>query len=145
MRIQARASRRDRVCAEAVQVTSLSLLNQYVFSSFHDICRLFFENNVPLHLIEDENLVGACGLLGIKLPGRTALVNTLLEEEYDRVQKRVSEQVEGQKYVGISSDGWRKKYAEQGTPLIHFMINLPAGGTVFHRVEKASGVLKDAA
>jgi len=36
----------------------------------------------------------------------------------------------------LASDGWKKKYLEQGKPLINFVLALPTGGAVFHKVRR---------
>jgi hypothetical protein len=34
----------------------------------------------------------------------------------------------------ITTDGWKKKTAEQGTPLINVCLLNPEGGSIFHKV-----------
>ncbi|KAL6763798.1 hypothetical protein V8C86DRAFT_2431729 [Haematococcus lacustris] len=44
----------------------------------------------------------------------------------------------------ICSDGWRYKYAANGTPLVNFILLKPDGGVLFIKVKDVSGKRKDA-
>lgn len=47
-------------------------------------------------------------------------------------------------YLAASTDGWKKKFMEGGTPLVNVCLLLPDGGSVFHKAATVGGVSKDA-
>ncbi|EFJ40248.1 hypothetical protein VOLCADRAFT_108259 [Volvox carteri f. nagariensis] len=104
----------------------------------------FYRNNVPIHLIEKPELRNLFGLLGVTLPNRKQLMGPMLDRAYSKVKAQVAQvrqRMCGQ--AALCSDGWRKRAAEQGVPLINFMLLLPTG-SAFLRVVRAAGVRKDA-
>ena len=106
--------------------------------------KFFFENNVALHLIENQNLKKAFGVVGVTLPNRKELSGDMLDEEYNRVRDAVQEILKDTSMLAVASDGWKKRFAEMGCPLINFILLPSQGGSVFHKVMKASGEVKDA-
>jgi hypothetical protein len=71
--------------------------------------------------VEQENLVQAFKMFGCTLPGRKALATTELDRIYKDVHKECLEQFGASTYYCVCTDGWRKKYAEWGVPLINVM------------------------
>jgi hypothetical protein len=47
--------------------------------------------------------------------------------------------------IVIVTDGWRKRAAAQGTPLVNVVVLKPNGGALFLRIEDVSEQRKDAA
>lgn len=104
----------------------------------------FFRNPVALSLIEDEDLAASFRALGTELPGRKQLSNALLDEAYEQVKAEVLTPQTTKGLFAISSDGWRKNAASQGSPLININLLSPGGGASFVRVVRCAGVTKDA-
>lgn len=111
------------------------------------LARFFFRAGIPLHLIDHSDLHSAFAVYGNKLCKRTHLSTVMLDSEYDAVRITVEEklQVASQvcSLVALATDGWRKKAAAQGTPLINAMLLLPGGGSVFCKVVDVSAQTKD--
>jgi hypothetical protein len=107
------------------------------------LARYFFTNNVALCQIEDPHLKAAFQCLGATLPGRTALGSTLIAKEYGEVQAAVALQMMKYLIVYIATDGWKRKFAEHGTPIINVMILIPLGGSIFHKVVASGGECKN--
>ncbi len=97
----------------------------------------FYRNNVPIHLVEKPELRNLFGLLGVKLPNRKQLMGPMLDRAYNKVKAQV---VQARQRAGgqgaLCSDGWRKRAAEQGLPLVNFMLLLPTG-SAFLRVVRS--------
>jgi hypothetical protein len=107
------------------------------------LARYFFTNNVALCQIEDPHLKAAFQCLGATLPGRTALGSTMIAKEYSDVQAAVALQMMKYLIVYIATDGWKRKFAEHGTPIINVMILIPLGGSIFHKVVASGGECKN--
>jgi hypothetical protein len=71
------------------------------------------------------------------------LSNKLLDQEYDKVRAADQARLDCQHLLQLTTDGWRRRAAVQGVPLINVMALLPTGGSVFFKVVAASGVVKD--
>jgi hypothetical protein len=107
------------------------------------LAKFFFTNNVALCQIEDPNLKAAFQCLGATLPGRTALGTTMIAKEYSEVQAAVALRMMKFLIVYIATDGWKRKFAEHGTPILNVMILLPLGGSIFHKVVASGGECKN--
>jgi hypothetical protein len=56
---------------------------------------------------------------------------------YNTMKEELLGELEKNDIMGaLSADGWRKKAAAQGTPMINVMINPPDGGSVFLKVSQ---------
>jgi hypothetical protein len=104
----------------------------------------FYTNPLPFHLIDDGFLRKAFAAFGITLPGRTQLSTTMLDNTYKEVKQQMMSKIPAGGHIAPSTDGWKKKAAEQGVPLINVNILLPGGGSIFHKVVTAGGVVKNA-
>jgi hypothetical protein len=60
------------------------------------------------------------------------------------VKQQVMSKIPAGGLIALSTDGWKKKAAEQGVPLIKVNIFLPGGGSIFHKVVTTGGVVKNA-
>ena len=107
------------------------------------LARFIFKNNVAPVLIGDEDLCASYAGLGVALPGRTSLMTTMLNKEVALVRAVVDAVRKAVEFYALSSDGWKRKFAEGGTPLINFMALLPDGGSQFIKIVTAAGVRKD--
>jgi hypothetical protein len=112
-----------------------------------NVARFFFKNNVAEALIEDPDIVHAFAELGVVLPTRKVLGGSMLDDEYKAIKKQTEDTRMDAAFYAISTDGWRRKYAEGGTPLINVMALLPDiyrdGGSQFVKIIPAAGVTKD--
>lgn len=107
------------------------------------IARFFFKNGVPLQLIEDADLKAAVAQMGLMPPSRHVLSNKLLEEEYNAVRAVDNSRLARQLLIQFSSDGWRRRAAVGGKPLLNFMALLATGRPIFLKVISAAGEVKD--
>jgi hypothetical protein len=107
------------------------------------IARFFFKNGIPLQLTEDVDLRAAVAHVGLLPPSRHDLSNRLLNEEYDAVRAVDVNRLAQQKLIQLSSDGWRRRAAVRGVPLINFMALMPVGAPIFCKVVSAAGEVKD--
>jgi hypothetical protein len=98
---------------------------------------------VALHLIEDERLVKAFAVLGVAIPNRKALSENILDEEYERVLKLMVAMLDGVKWVAICTDGWKKKHAGGGVPMVNIVVLLPHKGSIFFKVKYGGDCKKD--
>jgi hypothetical protein len=106
------------------------------------LARWFFKNGIPLQLTDDPDLKAAVGHVGLLPPSRHDLSNKLLDEAYDEVRAADKVKLAGQQ-LQLTTDGWRRRTAVRGVPLINVMALLAAGGSVFFKVVAAPGVVKD--
>ena len=92
--------------------------------------------DLPVHCIDD-----------VAAAGCDDFCDKLIPELYEEVKKQKMEHTnfDGDSVIGaLSSDGWKKKAAGQGTPLINFNFLLPNGGSFFYKIVPARGVVKNA-
>lgn len=57
---------------------------------------------------------------------------------YEAALKSTIEQIRAAKEVQVTMDGWKKRSAEHGTPLITVVVLLPDGGALFWKVCRTS-------
>jgi hypothetical protein len=80
---------------------------------------LTFRSGEALHKIKHENLVNAFPALGCRIPSRKALSTTHRASAHKEILKESVEAVGTSIYYCLTTDGWRKKFAEWGVPLIN--------------------------
>jgi hypothetical protein len=120
-------------CASASQCqAALAELRKFIYSG-----------NIPLMCVDNVHLKEAFKILGVKLPSRTFLSTTMLDQDYAQAKKECNEVLAAQPYVGIATDGWRSKYAAMGTPLVNVCALLPEKGALFLNVIDAKDEIKD--
>jgi hypothetical protein len=69
--------------------------------------------------------------------GRKNVTETIIPKIYNSVKNEVLGNVIQQSIIGsMQTDGWRKKAAVQGTPLINVNLTKPDGGAVFVKVNQ---------
>lgn len=131
----ATSSLRHHVCDKVTTAKVLTLIALFFFTTY-----------TPALRIENQHLIDAFALRGVKLPNRRKLVEELLPQCYDL--KRGEMLLELSTHRGtyqIATDGWKRKAAEKGAPLINFVILLPDGRSKMWTVISAEGEKKDAA
>lgn len=106
---------------------------------------------VPAHAVSESDSYVCYQLLTSALfvlpAARYAMCNTHIPNLYSelRADKQQLINWDGDGIIGaMSSDGWKKKAAAQGTPLINLSLLLPDGGSIFWEVVPARGVVKNA-
>eukprot|EP00955_Chlamydomonas_euryale_P001967 21958-Chlamydomonas_euryale.AAC.1 len=67
----------------------------------------------------------------------------MLEAEYSRVQAATRVERQTWTLYAIATDGWKKRVAAGGVPLINIMLLGPRGGVQFIGIRSAAGVNKD--
>jgi hypothetical protein len=107
------------------------------------LARFFFKNGIPLQLTDDPDLKAAAAHVGLIPPNRYELSNKLLDQVYEEVRAADLAKLAAQPLLQVSTDGWRRRTAVRGVPLINIMALLPPGGSVFFKVVAAPGVVKD--
>lgn len=108
-----------------------------------NIARFFFKNGIPLQLTDDPDLRTAVAHVGLVPPSRHDLSNKLLDDAYAEVRAADQAKLAAQQLLQLATDGWRRRTAARGVPLINVMALLPPGGSIFFKVVAAPGVVKD--
>jgi hypothetical protein len=70
-------------------------------------------------------------------PDRRTVAGPILDSLYFGRKMELIERIRAQQSFGISMDGWKKKTAESGTPIVTCMVLLPKGGSAFWKVSIA--------
>ena len=113
-----------------------------VASAVESIARFFYKNNEAPLLIGDGDLRAALAVLGVALPTRKALMGKALDDELAAVRRETEAALSNARFLTITTDGWKRKFAEHGVPLINVMVLLPDGGSKFIKIVTAAGVRK---
>jgi hypothetical protein len=108
-----------------------------------NLARFFYKNAIPLQLTEDPDLKAAVAHVGLLPPSRRDMSNRLLDQAYNEVQAADQAKLAAQRLLQLSTDGWRRRTAVRGVPLINIMALMPPGGSVFVKVVAAPGVVKN--
>jgi hypothetical protein len=77
---------------------------------------------VPFSFISNPFIIKAAQAVGVQLPGRKAIATTLLDELFNEIQTFSRDSIADMDYPCGASDGWQKKYCEQGNPLMNFIV-----------------------
>jgi hypothetical protein len=88
----------------------------------------------PLRRLESPELKAALALLGATPPDRKKVAGPLLDKAYNQAVEKVLSQVRECSAVCITMDGWKKRAAEQGSPIITVILLLPDGTSQFWKV-----------
>jgi hypothetical protein len=84
--------------------------------------------SVPLAFVENEYLRKAARVVGVELPSRKVVSTTLLDELFDSTKLFSKSSIAEMDFPCGASDGWQKKYCEQGNPLMNFTVVGNEGG-----------------
>jgi hypothetical protein len=94
----------------------------------------FVSTFTPAQRIEHEDLTNALSLVGIKPPSRRELMGKQLNVLYDSTKEKLITGLQAERYVSVTMDGWKKRVAEQGAPLVTVNLLMPDGGARFWKV-----------
>jgi hypothetical protein len=94
----------------------------------------FISTFTPAQRIEHEDLKNALSLVGITPPSRRELMSKQLNVLYHSTRAMVISSLQTHTYVSITMDGWKKRVAEQGAPLVTVNLLLPDAGARFWKV-----------
>ena len=96
---------------------------------------------IPFAFMENPHMVPAAKAASVTLPSRKVLATTL-DSVFDKVKPPSSEKMCTLLHIDASSDGWSKKYCEQGASLANFC-HLTSNGALLHDVVQWSALRKD--
>jgi hypothetical protein len=88
----------------------------------------------PLHPLESPELKTALALLGAVPPSCKKVGGPLLHRAYNEAVSKSIARIKECSAVWITMDGWKKRAAEHGTPIITVIILLPDGDAQFWKV-----------
>jgi hypothetical protein len=88
----------------------------------------------PLRRLDSPELRTALALLGAVPPCRKKVAGPLLDRAYNEAVTKPIARIKECSAVCITMDGWKKRAAEHGTPIITVIILLPDGSAQFWKV-----------
>jgi hypothetical protein len=94
----------------------------------------FISTFTPAQRVEHDDLIHALSLVGIQPPSRRELMGKQLDALYNSTKQNVAAHLQSNRYVAITMDGWKKRVAEQGAPLVTVNLLMPDGGARFWKV-----------
>ena len=94
------------------------------------LAMFFYTTETPFHKVGSEFLQQAFMLLGCKIPARRELAGKYLEAAYQLVKARVDKELHvavgaTALLMALATDGWRKRAAALGAPLVNAMLLMP--------------------
>jgi hypothetical protein len=107
------------------------------------LAMMYYTTNTPPERVNSTYQQKYSAILGHKSPSAKDLRGYLLDDAYDTVKSSVMQSLEDTRYA-IVTDGWSKRAAQRGTPLINVMVCPDDGPAVFWKVVNAEGQIKDA-
>jgi hypothetical protein len=114
-----------------------------VMKAQHELAMFMYTSNTPAYRAENVHLKRAFACLGGTVPSPKQLRTSNLDDAEAYVRAATLESLKSARYA-IVTDGWSKRTAVRGAPLINIMICPDDGPAVFWRVEDCSGKIKDA-
>lgn len=99
--------------------------------------------NVPFNFIENKHFIEACGCVGITLPTRRQLSNTLIPKLAQQANVSNKATLADALLVDASSDGWKSSNCENGAALNN-IVALVFDRAYFHDAINCSDMRKDA-
>jgi hypothetical protein len=99
-----------------------------------EFSRWMLESNTPLARLELPSLKRALASVGLTVPDRRTVGGPVLNSLYFEGRKDLAEAIMSESSFCIAMDGWKKRAAEQGTPIITVMVLLPSGRSAFWKV-----------
>jgi hypothetical protein len=123
----------EQFCVSALARQSFErLFASWMISTFTPACRL-----------EHPDLSSALAHCGLKPPSRKAVMGKHLDAIYENTRQKVIGELKCTDFVSITMDGWKKRAAEQGAPLVTVNLLSPHGKATFWRMINARGAIKD--
>ncbi len=123
-------------------LTKFTVDKQRTAEAIEELSMYFYTSNTPIERVTNPHLKRSFALLGLALPEPRDLRGSLLDSAVHKVRVSTLEVLEGRRYA-IVTDGWSKRTASRGTPLINVMLCPDDGPAVAWRVEDASGCIKN--
>jgi hypothetical protein len=99
--------------------------------------------NISFNFLSNPHLIKAASTLGVQLPTRNVLVSKCLPLLASKAHSTTTAELSEAACFDLSSDGWRKSYCLQGTPLSNVMALMP-DKALFYDVIDVSSLCKDA-
>jgi hypothetical protein len=99
--------------------------------------------NISFNFFSNPHLIKAASTLGVQLPTRKVLVSKYLPRLASKAHSATTAELSEAACFDLSSDGWRKSYCLQGTPLTNVMALMP-DKALFYDVIDISSLRKDA-
>jgi hypothetical protein len=84
--------------------------------------------SVPLAFVENEYLRKAARVVGVELPSRKVVSTSLLDGLFYSTKTFSRARLRKMDFPCGASDGWQKKYCEQGNQLMNFTVVGNEGG-----------------
>jgi hypothetical protein len=134
---------RASTAAGSASMRNFTLTQQQIETFTTQLVKSFVTGNIPFAFIENDDFVGACAAIGVKLPTRKTLSTKYIPILANEAGRQTNEIIAKAKWVDASSDGWRKKHCEQGAALNNVMALLH-DRAVFHDAVNVSAVRKHA-
>lgn len=97
----------------------------------HHFVRGLIVGNVPFTFMENEDIMKAASIAGVKLPSRKVTSTTVLDQLFDDVEVANAAKLEQVDLFDATSDGWRKKYCEKGDAMQNFCVLLDSQAMQF--------------
>jgi hypothetical protein len=79
-------------------------------------------------------LKSALACVGLTAPDRRTVAGPILDSLYCEAREDLLDEVRSEGSFSIAMDGWKKRTAEQGTPIVTVMVLLPTGRSAFLKV-----------
>jgi hypothetical protein len=98
---------------------------------------------IPFTFVENEYLRRDASSVGAKVPSRKEVAGTLLDRIFEETVLFSEDRVSSMDHPAGASDGWRKKFCEQGAGLMNFTVNGDGEALLFD-VRNCSGTRQDA-
>lgn len=92
------------------------------------------KTNTPLSRLQHPDLKAAMASIGAVVPNRRNVSGPVLNSLYEESRAGVVDKITAAGAFSISMDGWKKRTAEQGNPIVTVVVLLPEGGAVFWKV-----------
>lgn len=118
-------------------------LSQSQMENFNKaLVKAIVTGNVPFSFVENPHLAEACSTVGIPIISRKQLANKWVPLLAKEAHVSNADTLRQSCLVDASSDGWRKKYCNQGAALINIVALLP-DRAYFHDAVNCSTMRKD--
>jgi hypothetical protein len=128
--------------ADQMKLDSFVVDQPRMAEAVEELAMYFYTSNTPPERASNKHLQKSFALLGAVIPEPRDFRGSLLDAATVKVKRSTLEALLGKRWVMIT-DGWSKRTADRGTPLINVMICPDDGPAVAWRVADASCQIKD--
>jgi hypothetical protein len=87
-----------------------------------ELLKAIVTGGVSFAFVENEHLRKAAKIVGVDLPSRKQLSGGMLDALFEDTQLVTRASISNMEFPAGASDGWRKKYAQQGDSLMNFTV-----------------------